>query len=108
MSEHVTPTVRQLRVMHLIAGGRERDGFPPTIRELMTKLKIASSHGVWCHLDTLREKGLVTWQPAKGRTLDVTPAGQQWLGKTPEQHAAELEREKKAERRLRAMRRGAA
>lgn len=74
-----SPTARQLEVLALIASGRKRAGHPPTFAELARALCVTSLHTVACHLEPLRKRGLVTWEPKKARTLAVTVAGQRWL-----------------------------
>lgn len=87
MADATSPTTRQLVVLRRIAEERRRRGHAPTIRELGDALGIRSTNGVADHLRALKRRGLVTWAPSKGRTLDVTPAGRFWL-RGPDAEAA--------------------
>jgi repressor LexA len=60
-------TDRQQEVLEAIRTAIERQGFPPTIRELQTELGIGSLRGVTIHLDALERKGYISRTPA-GRT----------------------------------------
>lgn len=60
-------TDRQQEVLEAIRTSIERQGFPPTIRELQTELRIGSLRGVTIHLDALERKGFISRTPA-GRT----------------------------------------
>lgn len=75
----LAPSPRQLAVLRLIFDGRRQHGHPPTIRELGDALGVRSTNAVADHLRALRKKGLVFWQPTKGRTLAVTAAGHRWV-----------------------------
>lgn len=55
----------------LILGIIMRPGRRPTIREICDEVGI-SINAVVCHLDDLRKKGLVTWEPGLSRTLRAT------------------------------------
>ncbi len=46
-------------------------GLPPTVRDLCA-LTGMNPNGVMCHLNALRDAGLVTWQSGKARTLRPT------------------------------------
>ena len=60
-------TDRQQEVLEAIRDAIERQGFPPTIRELQAELGIGSLRGVTIHLDALERKGYISRTPA-GRT----------------------------------------
>lgn len=66
------PTKRQREVMATIEGFTEKNGYPPTVRELGALLGIASANAVSDHLKLLKRKGLVDWKRGSGRTLRVT------------------------------------
>lgn len=57
-------TDRQQQVLEAIRNAIERQGFPPTIRELQTELGIGSLRGVTIHLDALEKKGYISRTPA--------------------------------------------
>lgn len=72
----IGPTPRQLDVVEAIRVLTEREGIPPTIREIGQFVGIRSTNCVHQHLDSLRRKGLVTWDTVstygggpKARTL---------------------------------------
>jgi len=44
-------------------------GYPATVREIADAVGIRSLNGVVCHLQALRRKGYVTWEPNHARTL---------------------------------------
>lgn len=60
-------TERQQQVLDTIRGAIERQGFPPTIRELQAELGIGSLRGVTIHLDALERKGYIS-RTAAGRS----------------------------------------
>lgn len=64
-------TARQRRVLRLIESYTAKHGYPPSIREMMASLKIASPNGINCHLRSLKTKGYVSWHPTLARTLRV-------------------------------------
>lgn len=58
--------------LRILAAVLDRPGNPPTVRELMVIMGCRSPHAVACHLDRLRDMGLVTWERKKARTLRAT------------------------------------
>lgn len=48
-----------------------------TIREIQADLGMKSPNGAAHHLEVLRKMGLVTWEPHRCRTLQLTTTG--WL-----------------------------
>jgi len=52
-------TDRQTRILEFIRVKISRQGCPPTVREIGTKFRIASTHGVRCHLQALEKKGYI-------------------------------------------------
>lgn len=71
----VIMTKRQREVLEAIEEYTAYHGCPPSLRDLMERFGFLSTQGVACHLDSLRKKGLVTWQPGKARTLRVVKKG---------------------------------
>ena len=64
------PTARQLEVVAAIraltiAGG----GLGPSIRELTAHFGVSSVNAMWCVMNALRRKGLLTYERGKSRTL---------------------------------------
>jgi len=62
-------TERQQEVLDFISTKIERDGYPPTIREIGAELGIRSTNGVNDHLKALERKGYINRDGAKSRTL---------------------------------------
>lgn len=60
-------TERQQEVLDFIQTKIERDGYPPTIREIGTELGIKSTNGVNDHLKALERKGYLNRDVAKSR-----------------------------------------
>ncbi|MCX2455746.1 transcriptional repressor LexA [Lacticaseibacillus nasuensis] len=55
-------------------------GFPPTVREIGKAVGLSSSSTVAAYLDRLQSEGLIAKDPAKPRTLEITPAGRDFIG----------------------------
>jgi len=68
----VAPTPTQRRLLLLIQSMTERQGYPPTIRELLKAAKARSPNAVAQQLRYLRRKGWVEWLPRHARTLRVS------------------------------------
>lgn len=62
---------RQRDVLKAIRRLTKRLCYPPTIRELVDELGLASPNAIKVHLDPMRRKGWVTWVDGKFRTLRV-------------------------------------
>ncbi|OES45464.1 hypothetical protein [Domibacillus iocasae] len=62
-------TKAQKRVLNEIALYIEEKNYPPAIRGICERLNLASSSTVKGHLDSLKEKGYLTWKEGKPRTL---------------------------------------
>lgn len=73
-------TERQKQVLTLIAEAIQRDGFPPTLRELGTALDIRSTNGVNDHLRALELKGYIERMSTKSRAIQLTPRAEALLG----------------------------
>lgn len=69
-------TTKQLAVLAAIERLTTAKGFPPSLRELAAAVGIGSPAGVACHLTPLQQKGYVTWEQGKERTLRLTCAAQ--------------------------------
>jgi repressor LexA len=74
-----TPTPRQRVVMEMVKALSDLRGFPPTTRELMVALDIASPNAVNDHVKALVRKGLATREPLLSRSLKLTPKGVDYL-----------------------------
>lgn len=62
---------KRLKILGLIMQGNI-DGVPVSLRELGKVCGIRSPNGVLSHLESLRAKGLITWENGKARTLKAT------------------------------------
>lgn len=62
-------TAKQLEVATWIDRFIQTNKTPPTIREIMKGLNYKSPAPVQFMLHTLREKGVITWQDGKSRTI---------------------------------------
>ena len=70
MSENHAPlSNRQRQTFDAIQRHMEKNGMPPTIRELMAELKIAYPRGVQGHLEALEKKGYITRDPRASRGI---------------------------------------
>lgn len=63
-------TPRQAEVLEAIRR-RTRGGVPPSYAELKAELNIRSSGHLHNLLSGLKDRGLVTWEPARERTLRI-------------------------------------
>ncbi len=65
-------TEKQAAILGIIARCIEKQGVPPTVRELGDLAGIASPNGVHGHLKALQHKGFLTFQPRKARSIRLT------------------------------------
>jgi repressor LexA len=47
-------------------------GYPPSVREIQTKLNIKSTATVYDYLERLKQRGLITKSPTKNRAIGIT------------------------------------
>jgi repressor LexA len=73
-SERERLTERQREVLDFIQAKIQRDGYPPTIREIGDQLGIRSTNGVNDHLKALAKKGYLQRTEAKSRACVPTNA----------------------------------
>ncbi|OGC81022.1 MAG: repressor LexA [candidate division Zixibacteria bacterium RBG_16_43_9] len=64
-------TRRQKEILDFISEMTEKNGFPPTIREIGKKFKIASTNGVRAILSALSVKGYIRRKPLLSRGIEV-------------------------------------
>jgi repressor LexA len=64
-------TARQEQVLEFIRASIRANGYPPTVREICTGLKLSSPSTVHAHLANLERLGLIKRDPTKPRALDV-------------------------------------
>ena len=65
------PTKRQQEVLEAITKYIVMNGYPPSIRDLGEEVGLKSASTVSFMLTKLKEKGYVTWEEGKPRTLRV-------------------------------------
>lgn len=66
---HDDLTKRQREVLEVIKNFMKDKGFAPTVREIRDAVHLASISTVHLHMEKLKEKGFITWEPAQPRTL---------------------------------------
>ena len=76
-------TEAQLRLLRYLAEYAERNGYPPTIREMMAACGWASTNAPRQLLATLVRRGLVLRGGRVARALRITPAGWEAMRATP-------------------------
>ncbi|MGG3943354.1 transcriptional regulator [Peribacillus psychrosaccharolyticus] len=65
------PTKRQKEVLEAITKYIVMNGYPPSIRDLGEEVGLKSSSTVSFLLTKLKEKGYVTWEEGRRRTLTI-------------------------------------
>jgi SOS-response transcriptional repressor LexA len=73
-------TARQSQVLDLVKERLERDGHPPTMRELASALGLASTGGVVSALNSLEKKGFIKRRPGSARSISLTRRGRSLPG----------------------------
>lgn len=64
-------TKRQAQVLSAIAEYMNNKGYAPSVREIGGIVHLASASTVYGHLEKLKEKGYITWEPTQPRTLRI-------------------------------------
>lgn len=67
-------TARQRRIMEVIRSAIERQGYPPSVREIGEAVGLASPSSVAHQLRQLQAKGFLRRDPNRPRAVDVRPA----------------------------------
>lgn len=80
MESH-TLTARQAEMLEIIRGYVARTGRPPSRPELAKMLGIASTNGVFKHLDALARKGAIELVPNAARGIRLIEVGLPLVGK---------------------------
>jgi repressor LexA len=83
-------TLRQRAVLDFITHQIDRQGYPPTLREIGNHLGIRSTNGVNDHLRALERKGYLTREDMKSRTLRPTDLAYSEIGKMPPANDVEM------------------
>ncbi len=73
-------TPRQFQVLEYIRTSIKDRGYPPTLREIGTHMGIRSTNGVNDHLRALENKGYLTREDMKSRSLRPTSRGRELAG----------------------------
>ena len=64
-------TDRQQEILDFIVSEIQRQGYPPTLREICSKFDISSTQGVRRHIDALEKKGYIQREPG-ARSISVS------------------------------------
>lgn len=64
-------TEKQRRVLLTIDQYINMHGYSPSIRDVGQILNIHSSSTVYSYLERLKEKGYITWEPERPRTMQI-------------------------------------
>ena len=64
-------TFRQKEILNFISQALQDKGYPPTLREIGKKFKIASTNGVHTILENLEKKGYIKRQPLLSRGIEL-------------------------------------
>lgn len=62
---------KEYRILEQLLIYIDKNGFSPTVRELGEILGYKSSSTVHHHLQCLQEKGIISYEPTKSRTLRI-------------------------------------
>lgn len=76
---------RQKQTYDVIKAHMAENGMPPTIREIMAKLKVAYPRGIQRHLEGLEKKGYITRDPRASRGIKLTERLRVAVGNVAEQ-----------------------
>lgn len=68
-------TARQQTVLDLIESVISEQGYPPTVREIASRLRLAGPKGAKQHLDALVAKGFIRRAPGRPRALEIVGPG---------------------------------
>ena len=66
-------TQRQRRILEVIREAVEKQGYPPSVREIGTAVGLTSTSSVAHQLTTLERKGFIRRDPNRPRAVDVRP-----------------------------------
>ena len=73
------PTSRQAHVLWCLDNMTRRQGYAPTVRELMEEAGLFSPNSAFEHLLALKRKGLVVSVHGKARTMQLTKTARRFL-----------------------------
>ena len=63
------PTAPQQQILTFIQSEADAGRLTPTLREIALRFKFKSHRAAACHLQALKRKGFVDWEPGKARSL---------------------------------------
>lgn len=70
-------TKKQIETLEVIERLTERNGLPPSLREIQREMGLANQSTVSFHVSNLRDKGYITYEPNKKRTIKII---KEWRG----------------------------
>ncbi len=70
-------TLRQRRILEFIRSAVDRNGYPPSVREIGEAVGLVSPSSVAYQLRMLEQKGYLRRDPNRPRAVDVRPPGEQ-------------------------------
>lgn len=73
-------TNKQLTILQTIYDLMQENGYPPTVREIGSRVGLSSPSTVHGHLDRLEEAGFIDRSASKTRTLEINQSGLDQLG----------------------------
>lgn len=79
------PKTKQLEILKYIYDTVEKQGFPPTVREICHAVDLSSTSTVHGHLTRLERKGLLIKDATKPRALEITEEGKKAIGIKPKE-----------------------
>jgi hypothetical protein len=71
----ISVTVKDVHTLRAIYTFRQRTGYPPSYAELCSLLNVKSKSVIEYRLRTLEERGLITYEPRRARTVGLTARG---------------------------------
>jgi repressor LexA len=71
MPDFSTLTDKQREIYDFIRAKIEKQGFPPTVREIGEAFEIQSPNGVMCHLKALEKKGAINRTGFRARAIEL-------------------------------------
>ena len=74
---------KQMAVLSYIHKQVTEHGYPPTVREICSAVRLSSTSTVHGHITRLIDKGFLHKDSAKPRALEITPKGLDLLGVKP-------------------------
>lgn len=66
------PNGTTMRVYDYIIAYSDKHGFPPSVREIATTIKLKSTSTVFYHISKLEQSGLLKRDPYKNRAIEIT------------------------------------